>query len=86
LCGTRALSTKPTISAKTIPLRVTVTCDPHVCTNRPLATATALTVCATMMTTTIPTPSPLPMTQRPMPFMPSPRPSTAMLRPQARVC
>jgi hypothetical protein len=46
LRGARALSTKPTVSANTILLRVTATCDLHVCTNCPLATATALTVCA----------------------------------------
>jgi hypothetical protein len=82
----KALSTRPTISANTIPPRVTANCALPIYTNRLLATATALTVCATTMTTTTTTLSPLPMTQRPMPFMPSPRPRAAMLRPQARVC
>jgi hypothetical protein len=45
-----------------------------------------LTVCAMTMTTTILTLLPHPMTQRLTPFMPSPRPRAAMLRPQARVC
>jgi hypothetical protein len=86
LRGARALSTKLTISANTILLRVTTTCDLRICTNHLLATATALTVCTTTMATTIPMLSPLPMTQRPQPFMPSPRPCAAMLRLQARVC
>jgi hypothetical protein len=80
----RALSTKQTVSANTTLLRATATRDPHIHTNRLLATATALTVCAMTMKTMIPMLSPLPMTQHPLPFMPSPRPSAAALRLQAR--
>jgi hypothetical protein len=80
--GARALSTKPTVSANTILLHVIVTCNLRICTNCPLATATALAVCAT----TIPTLSPLLKAQCPQCFMPSSRPCTAVLRLQARVC
>jgi hypothetical protein len=74
LRGARALSTKPTVSASTTLLPATAICDLHAHANRLLATAAALAVCAR------------PMTQRPLPFMPSPRPCAAMLCLQARVC